>query len=38
MCGPGVALGDGAVPGVFGWQPPAALVVAASDLLAGGAR
>jgi exodeoxyribonuclease V beta subunit len=38
MCGPGVALGDGAVPGVFGWQPPPALVVAASDLLAGGAR
>lgn len=38
MCGPGLLDGDGAAPGVFAWRPPAALVVAASDLLAGGAR
>jgi exodeoxyribonuclease V beta subunit len=38
MCGPGIRFADGAVPGVFVWQPPAALVVATSDLLAGGAR
>jgi exodeoxyribonuclease V beta subunit len=37
MCGPDVALDDGSLPGVFGWQPPAALVVAASDVLAVGA-
>jgi exodeoxyribonuclease V beta subunit len=36
MCGPDVQFADGAVPGVFGWQPPAELVVAASDLLANG--
>ncbi|MEZ0491033.1 UvrD-helicase domain-containing protein [Kineococcus sp. TBRC 1896] len=36
MCGPDVAPGpDGVPPGVWSWQPPAALVVAASDLLAG---
>jgi exodeoxyribonuclease V beta subunit len=38
MCGPDVTLADGTVPGVFAWRPPAALVVAASDILAGGAR
>ncbi len=38
MCGPDVRFGDGAVPGVFGWQPPADLVVDTSDLLASGAR
>jgi exodeoxyribonuclease V beta subunit len=38
MCGPDVVLADGSIPGVFAWQPPAAMVVAASDLLAGGAR
>ncbi len=38
MCGPDVVLDDGSIPGVFAWQPPAALVTAASDLLAGGAR
>ncbi|HZG95790.1 MAG TPA: UvrD-helicase domain-containing protein, partial [Mycobacteriales bacterium] len=36
MCGPGVVAADGSVPGVFAWQPPAALVVALSDLLAKG--
>jgi exodeoxyribonuclease V beta subunit len=36
MCGPEVEFPDGSVPGVFGWQPPAELVVSASDLLAGG--
>ena len=35
MCGPGVVLADGTIPGVFAWRPPAALVVAASDTLAG---
>jgi len=35
MCGPGVELPDGAVPGVFGWRPSPSLVVASSDLLAG---
>jgi exodeoxyribonuclease V beta subunit len=38
MCGPDVVFADGAVPGVFAWQPPAALVVAASDVLAGASR
>ncbi|MBE7188637.1 UvrD-helicase domain-containing protein [Jatrophihabitans endophyticus] len=38
MCGPGVRFDDGSVPGVFTWQPPAALVLAASDVLAGGHR
>ena len=36
MCGPAVTFADGAVPGVFAWRPPAALVTAASDVLAGG--
>ena len=35
MSGPGVAEGSGAIPGVFEWRPPSALVVATSDLLAG---
>ncbi len=35
MCGPGTPVVDGRVSGVFGWQPPAALVVALSDLLDG---
>jgi exodeoxyribonuclease V beta subunit len=38
MCGPGVAFADDSVPGVFAWQPPPALVVEVSDLLAVGAR
>ena len=38
MCGPGVTVEDGSVPGVFGWRPPAALVVALSDLLARGVQ
>jgi exodeoxyribonuclease V beta subunit len=37
MCGPNVRFADGSIPGVFAWQPPAALVVAASDVLAGAA-
>jgi exodeoxyribonuclease V beta subunit len=37
MCGPEVRFADGSIPGVLSWQPPAALVVAASDVLAGGA-
>ncbi len=37
MCGPGGAMADGGVPGVFAWKPPAALILATSDLLAGGA-
>jgi exodeoxyribonuclease V beta subunit len=36
MCGPGVVADDGTVPGVFAWQPPPALVVAVSDVLANG--
>ncbi len=36
MCGPEVRFGDGTVPGVFAWHPPAALVADASDLLARG--
>ncbi len=36
MNGPGVQGADGHVPGVFAWRPPGALVVAFSDLLAGG--
>ncbi len=35
MSGPGVLGHDGHVPGVFSWRPPAGLVVAFSDLLAG---
>ncbi|WP_432543125.1 UvrD-helicase domain-containing protein [Kineococcus sp. SYSU DK002] len=36
MCGPGTAPGpDGVPPGVWSWAPPAALVVAVSELLAG---
>ena len=38
MCGPSVVAADGSVPGVFAWQPPAALVVALSDALARGVR
>ncbi len=37
MCGPDLRFADGSVPGVFAWRPPAALVEAASDVLAGGA-
>jgi exodeoxyribonuclease V beta subunit len=38
MCGPATpAAADGFVPGVWTWRPPASLVVAISDLLAGGA-
>jgi exodeoxyribonuclease V beta subunit len=37
MCGPGAATADGGVPGVFAWKPPVALILAMSDLLAGGA-
>jgi exodeoxyribonuclease V beta subunit len=33
MCGPSVAVSGSVVPGVFAWRPPAALVVAASDVL-----
>jgi exodeoxyribonuclease V beta subunit len=36
MSGPDVVFADGAVPGVFAWQPPAGLVGAVSDLLAVG--
>ncbi|MGJ7440031.1 UvrD-helicase domain-containing protein [Aquipuribacter sp. MA13-6] len=36
MSGPGVLGHDGHVPGVFAWRPPADLVMAFSDLLAGG--
>ena len=35
MSGPDVVLPEGGAPGVFAWRPPAALVVEASDLLAG---
>jgi exodeoxyribonuclease V beta subunit len=38
MCGPAVRFADGARPGVFAWEPPAALVMALSDLLADGVR
>ncbi len=37
MCGPGTTADNGDVPGVFAWRPPAALVLAMSGLLAGGA-
>ncbi|MHA3703474.1 UvrD-helicase domain-containing protein [Jatrophihabitans sp. YIM 134969] len=37
MTGEGVVFDDGSVPGVFDWRPPAGLVVAASDVLAGAA-
>ncbi len=33
MCGPDTPLTDGHPAGVFSWRPPAALVVALSDLL-----
>ncbi len=36
MVGPGAGCADGSVPGVHAWQPPAALVTGASDVLAGG--
>ena len=35
MCGPDTPVVDGQPCGVFAWQPPAAMVVALSDLLAG---
>ena len=35
MCGPDTPVVDGQPCGVFEWQPPAAMVVALSDLLAG---
>ena len=35
MCGPGTPTADGHPAGVFSWRPPAALVVAVSDLLDG---
>ncbi|WP_111768253.1 UvrD-helicase domain-containing protein [Nakamurella deserti] len=35
MCGPDTPVVDGRVSGVFGWQPPGALVAALSDLLDG---
>ncbi len=35
MCGPNTPVTDGHPAGVFSWQPPAALVVALSDLLDG---
>ena len=35
MCGPQTPLTDGHPAGVFGWKPPAELVVAVSDLLDG---
>ena len=35
MCGPGTPVTDGHPAGVFGWQPPAVLVTAISDLLDG---
>ena len=37
MCGPDTPVVDGGRCGVFAWHPPAAMVVALSDLLAGGA-
>ncbi|MEO5833962.1 MAG: UvrD-helicase domain-containing protein [Nakamurella sp.] len=37
MCGPDTPVVDGRVSGVFGWRPPAELVVALSDLLDGNA-
>jgi exodeoxyribonuclease V beta subunit len=38
MCGPDTPVVDGHPAGVFSWQPPAALVVAVSDLLDAGAQ
>ena len=35
MCGPDTPVTDGHPAGVFAWKPPAALVVAVSDLLDG---
>ncbi|MGI9164016.1 MAG: exodeoxyribonuclease V subunit beta [Mycobacterium sp.] len=35
MCGPDTPVTDGHPAGVFGWQPPAELVIAISDLLDG---
>jgi exodeoxyribonuclease V beta subunit len=35
MCGPDTPVVDGQPCGVFAWQPPASMVVALSDLLAG---
>ncbi|BBX18624.1 exodeoxyribonuclease V subunit beta [Mycolicibacterium duvalii] len=36
MCGPGTPVVDGHPCGVFSWRPPASLVTAVSDALAGG--
>ncbi len=33
MCGPDTPVVDGHPAGVFSWQPPAALIMAMSDLL-----
>jgi exodeoxyribonuclease V beta subunit len=38
LCGPGTPVVDGQPCGVFGWQPPVALVEDLSNLLDGGAR
>jgi exodeoxyribonuclease V beta subunit len=35
MGGPDIRFADGSTPGVFDWRPPASLVTAASDVLAG---
>jgi exodeoxyribonuclease V beta subunit len=35
MCGPDTPMADGHPAGVFGWKPPASLVLALSDLLGG---
>jgi exodeoxyribonuclease V beta subunit len=34
MCGPDTPVVDGHPAGVFGWQPPAALITAMSELVA----
>ena len=36
MCGPDTPVVDGHPAGVFGWQPPASLITAMSDLLDAG--
>jgi exodeoxyribonuclease V beta subunit len=38
MCGPETPEVDGQPCGVFAWQPPAAMVVELSELLAGAVR
>jgi exodeoxyribonuclease V beta subunit len=35
MCGPETPVVDGQPCGVFAWQPPAAMIIELSDLLAG---